>query len=138
MAAYVLAASLKNSTLSIEAGTKYFVMSSFSTILLLAGVVIIYASTGTLSFTVLQSFLIFNPLSFATIFAGFIFIFCGLYFKLGLFPFHNWIPDVYQGIPSHVVLVFSVLPKLPFFLLFAALFQQLIHFDHINIFICFC
>jgi NADH-quinone oxidoreductase subunit N len=35
----------------------------------------------------------------------------GLAFKLALFPFHGWAPDVYQGGPTPVTAFLSVVPK---------------------------
>lgn len=62
-------------------------------------------------------------------FAGLCFVFCGLYFKMGLFPFHTWIPDIYQGIPSQIVPFFSVLPQLPLFYIMTTLIQQYLYVD---------
>jgi len=47
---YVLAASKKDSSFSIEAGLKYFILGSVSSIFLLLGISIIYGSSGTTSF----------------------------------------------------------------------------------------
>ena len=40
---------------------------------------------------------------------------CGLAFKLGVAPFHMWIPDVYHGAPTAVTLVIGTAPKLAAF-----------------------
>jgi NADH-quinone oxidoreductase subunit N len=39
----------------------------------------------------------------------------GLAFKLGVVPFHMWIPDVYQGAPTAVTLMIGGAPKLAAF-----------------------
>ena len=39
----------------------------------------------------------------------------GLAFKLGVVPFHMWVPDVYQGAPTSVTLLLGGAPKLAAF-----------------------
>jgi NADH-quinone oxidoreductase subunit N len=46
---------------------------------------------------------------------GTIFIVAGIAFKLGVVPFHMWVPDVYQGAPTPVALLLSSAPKLAAF-----------------------
>ena len=46
---------------------------------------------------------------------GLVFVVCGLAFKLGVVPFHMWIPDVYHGAPTAVTLVLGTGPKLAAF-----------------------
>ena len=43
------------------------------------------------------------------------FIVAGLAFKLGVVPFHMWIPDVYQGAPTAVTLFIGSAPKIAAF-----------------------
>jgi NADH-quinone oxidoreductase subunit N len=44
-----------------------------------------------------------------------VFVVSGLAFKLGVVPFHMWIPDVYQGAPTGVTLMIAGAPKLAAF-----------------------
>jgi NADH-quinone oxidoreductase subunit N len=46
---------------------------------------------------------------------GLVFVVAGLAFKLGVVPFHMWIPDVYQGAPTAVTLLIGGAPKLAAF-----------------------
>jgi NADH-quinone oxidoreductase subunit N len=46
---------------------------------------------------------------------GLVFVVCGLAFKLGVVPFHMWVPDVYQGAPTSVTLMIGGAPKLAAF-----------------------
>jgi NADH-quinone oxidoreductase subunit N len=46
---------------------------------------------------------------------GLVFIVAGLAFKLGLVPFHMWVPDVYQGAPTAMTLMIGGAPKLAAF-----------------------
>ena len=43
---------------------------------------------------------------------GVYFISIGFLFKIGAVPFHGWIPDVYEGSPTHVMAFFATLPKI--------------------------
>src|SRR6185436_4261246 len=46
---------------------------------------------------------------------GLVFVVSGLAFKIGVVPFHMWIPDVYHGAATPVTLVISAGPKLAAF-----------------------
>jgi len=46
---------------------------------------------------------------------GLVFVVSGLAFKLGVVPFHMWVPDVYQGAPTAVTLLIGGAPKLAAF-----------------------
>jgi NADH-quinone oxidoreductase subunit N len=46
---------------------------------------------------------------------GLVFVVAGLAFKLGVVPFHMWIPDVYHGASTAVTLVLGTAPKLAAF-----------------------
>lgn len=109
---YILAAFKRNYELSTEAGLKYFVLGALSSGVFIFGASFIYGSTGitnlgdlakllTSSFLVNDSFLII----------GVIFILVSLLFKMGGFPFHMWLPDVYQGAPTSVTAFFAIVPK---------------------------
>ena len=46
---------------------------------------------------------------------GIVFLVAGLAFKLGVVPFHMWVPDVYQGAATPVTLLIGSAPKLAAF-----------------------
>jgi len=48
---------------------------------------------------------------FLSIIVGICFIVCGLFFKIYAFPFHAWVPDVYEGSPVFTGLFFATVPK---------------------------
>jgi NADH-quinone oxidoreductase subunit N len=99
---YVLIAYKRQSDYSIEAGVKYLILASVSSAFLLFGMALIYASTGTMDFNSIA--IIINTLHQFTpiMIAGFAMILVGIGFKLALFPFHMWTPDVYQGAPAPI------------------------------------
>ncbi len=109
---YALAAFSKKDPISNEAAIKYFMFGALSTALLVVGIGLVYAVTGTTnigdSITILAklSALPQNqtslggiiPISYLAI--G-LFI-AGFGFKMGLVPFHMWLPDTYEGAPTTI------------------------------------
>lgn len=109
---YALAAFSKKDPISNEAAIKYFMFGALSTSILVLGIGFVYAVTGTTnigdSITILAelSALPQNqnsvggiiPISYLAI--G-LFI-AGFGFKMGLVPFHMWLPDTYEGAPTTI------------------------------------
>src|SRR2546426_6226701 len=116
---YAMVALNRDSAASTEAAMKYFVLGALASGLLLYGMSMIYGATGTLEITevakgaarILQG----NQPSGAVLAFGLVFVVSGLAFKVGVVPFHMWIPDVYHGAPSAVTLFISTGPKLAAF-----------------------
>lgn len=48
--------------------------------------------------------------------------FIAIFFKLGLFPLHFWIPNVYEGVPTIITAIFSIIPKIGIFGVFIKLY----------------
>ena len=109
LALYVLATFNRDQLKSSEAGLKYFVLSALSSGLLLYGCSLIYGFTGSTNFNVISTQ--FNTNEYAITF-GIVFILVGLAFKISAVPFHMWAPDVYQGSPTSVTVLFAILPKI--------------------------
>ena len=110
---YVLCA-YKRDAFSSEAGLKYFVLGAFSSGILLFGISLIYGFTGSTNFDDIYS--LFLPelgfvLSNYGFLIGFFFFSIGFFFKLGVFPFHMWVPDVYEGSPTVVTAILASLSK---------------------------
>ena len=100
---YALAAFRRNRTTSVEAGLKYFLLGAFAAAFFLYGAALLYTSTGTLSIAKLSqaplaSRLAESPLALV----GMALIVASLFFKVSVFPFHIWVPDVYEGSPTPV------------------------------------
>lgn len=100
---------------SIESGMKYYIMGSFSSGLLLYGLVMLFGYFGTLdlveiSYLIKDSILLNSEIIYIVYMILFILI--GLLFKLGVAPFHWWIPEIYEGASVVVTLFFSIIPKL--------------------------
>nr|YP_009774166.1 NADH dehydrogenase subunit 2 [Caulacanthus okamurae]QIZ74783.1 NADH dehydrogenase subunit 2 [Caulacanthus okamurae] len=113
---YILASLKRTSEFSTEAGLKYFVLGAFSSAVLLFGISLVYGLTGLTNLNDFSKFftnvfLIDNHLLVGTM-LGLILIIVALLFKLGVAPFHMWVPDVYEGSPTSVTAFFSIIPKL--------------------------
>jgi len=122
---YTLAAYRTNrSYLQTEAGLKYFLFGSVASSLYLFGTSILYLYTGTVNFDSIAALVSF-PIQNQYIFhSSLVLIYISLFFKLGIAPFHFWLPLVYTYSSSIVTYLFILLPKIPLFYLlykFAAL-----------------
>lgn len=107
---YVLAGYDKNSEYCAEAGVKYFVLGAFSSGLLLFGFTLFYACFGTINFeSIERTSTLLNSLLAV---AGCLFFSSAILFKLGAFPFHMWLCDVYDGSMVNITAFFSTIPKL--------------------------
>ncbi|WP_068807078.1 NADH-quinone oxidoreductase subunit NuoN [Thauera phenolivorans] len=117
LALYAMVAFDRESVRSTEAAMKYFVLGSFASGLLLYGMSMVYGATGSLEFSgIAQS--IHNQAANETVLVfGLVFLVSGICFKLGVVPFHMWVPDVYQGAPTAVTMVIAAAPKLAAFAL---------------------
>jgi NADH-quinone oxidoreductase subunit N len=115
---YALVALNRDSALSTEAAMKYFVLGALSSGLLLYGMSMIYGATGTLNIFDVAGHagrLAANASDRTFLIFGLVFVVAGLAFKVGVVPFHMWIPDVYHGAPTAVTLVVGTAPKLAAF-----------------------
>ncbi len=102
---YVLTAFNRKSARSTEAGIKYLVLGGFSSAILLYGIALLYGASGTIYLTeILKSFDMTNPLYIA----GAALVLIGFIFKIGAFPLHQWVPDIYEGAPVSVTAFMSV------------------------------
>ena len=119
---YAMVALNRDSAASTEAAMKYFVLGALASGLLLYGMSMIYGATGTLTITEVAKAIAnsaspigngFSDRAFLVF--GLVFVVCGLAFKLGVAPFHMWIPDVYHGAPTAITLVIGTGPKLAAF-----------------------
>ena len=96
---------------SAEAGAKYILFGAAATALSLYGLSHIIASQHT---TVIAK-LMQADWSFAAnpgAVMGLSLFLCGMFYKLALFPFHFWCPDVYQGTSNETAAFVATLPKL--------------------------
>jgi len=107
---YVLAGFLRLRKKSNESALKYFLLGAFITGFILYGIALIYGITGTTNLTrIFADNKIFSNYVFIIGYALFL---IGFLFKIGVFPFHMWIPDVYDGAPTIVSGMLSTAGKI--------------------------
>lgn len=107
----------RDSTTGSEAGIKYFVLGALASGILLYGISMLYGATGALNFSAVATAIQSNQVDQTFLVFGLVFIVIGIAFKFGAIPFHMWVPDVYQGAPTSVVLFLSSAPKIAAFAL---------------------
>lgn len=114
---YALVAIDRHSVRSTEAAMKYFVLGALASGLLLYGMSMIYGATGTLEISGVAQYLNQNhgAVNSKVLIFGLVFLVSGIAFKLGVVPFHMWIPDVYHGAPTAVTMLLATAPKLAAF-----------------------
>jgi NADH-quinone oxidoreductase subunit N len=108
---YGLVAIDRDSTRGTEAAMKYFVLGALASGMLLYGMSMIYGATGTLEIGGVAQALYHGQAEKTVLLFGLVFMVAGVAFKLGLVPFHMWIPDVYHGAPTAVTMFIGSAPK---------------------------
>jgi len=112
---YAMVALNRDSVTATEAAMKYFVLGALASGLLLYGMSMIYGATGTLEISAVAERLYQGQVNKTILVFGLVFLVSGIAFKLGVVPFHMWIPDVYHGAPTAVTLFIASAPKLAAF-----------------------
>jgi NADH-quinone oxidoreductase subunit N len=109
---YAMVALQRDSAIATEAAMKYFVLGSG---LLLYGMSMLYGATGSLELGAISNAINHGVQNKSLLAFGLVFIVSGLAFKLGVVPFHMWVPDVYHGAPTAMTLLIGSVPKLAAF-----------------------
>ncbi len=117
LSSYALVALRRDNANATEAAMKYFVLGAMASGFLLYGISMMYGATGSLDLSVIFKAIASGQIKQQVLVFGLVFIVAGLAFKLGVVPFHMWIPDVYQGAPTAATLMIAGAPKLAAFAL---------------------
>ena len=110
---YFLIASAKG-YFSKEASFKYLITNAVSTGIFLFGVSYLYGLTSSLNLTEIYEIVVERESSLIYTFSSVMIIF-GLLSKLAIFPFANWVVDVFKGTETSVLAYLSTIPKLALF-----------------------
>ncbi|AGF49194.1 NADH-quinone oxidoreductase subunit N [Candidatus Kinetoplastidibacterium galati] len=121
---YAIIAIRRNILINIEASIKYFVLGSVASGVFLYGISVVYGVTNSLDFPGEISINSNEIVNIRVLILGFMLLVSGLIFKLGIVPFHMWLPDVYQGSPTAVTLFLGTVPKIAVFAVIARLFMN--------------
>jgi NADH-quinone oxidoreductase subunit N len=105
---YVLVSFTRRNPTTLEAGTKYLVLSALSTAFLVYGIAWIFGATGQTNLYRLTAALANAGSNSGAALLGMVFVLVALGFKIAAVPFQIWVPDVYQGAPTPVTAYLSV------------------------------
>jgi len=112
LALYALTGLLRYDTRSNEASIKYFVMGAFASGFVLYGMALLYGATGSVMIPEIGARIAAGQAEpHALVTSGILLLAIGLAFKVGAVPFHQWVPDVYEGAPTSVTAFMSVAVK---------------------------
>ncbi|MGH8128387.1 MAG: NADH-quinone oxidoreductase subunit NuoN [Gammaproteobacteria bacterium] len=121
---YTLVALARDDGTASEAAMKFFVLGAISAGTLLFGMSLLYGVTGTLNIGVLAAHIASGSTVGFGLWVGLGFVIVAMAFELGAVPFHMWLPDVYEGAPSSMVIFIGSVPKLAAFAFFIRLLVQ--------------
>jgi NADH-ubiquinone oxidoreductase chain 2 len=125
---YVLATIYRDSQSATDAGLKYFLLGGLSSGFILLGSSLIYADLGVTNlesisllinlddnvnkkfFELSGSFFLLESLKYVEI--GMLIMIIGFLFKIASAPFHNWAPDVYDGVPTKITTWLAIMGKI--------------------------
>ena len=104
VSSYLLVSFYSDEAGSLEAGFKYLVQSAGGSVLVLLGVALVLANTGTLNLADIRTAATTgDPMLFA---AGALFL-VGFGVKVALVPVHTWLPDAHSQAPSGISAMLS-------------------------------
>lgn len=107
---YILVPLRRGDGIDVEAGIKYLFIGAVSSGFMLFGLSYIFGATGTTYLADLAprlSQLTQSPIGLI----GLLLAMAGFFFKLSVFPFHFWAPDVYQGAANQVTTFIATASK---------------------------
>src|SRR2546421_6338326 len=105
---YVLVSFTRRNRSTLEAGTKYLVLSALSTGFLVYGIAWIFGATGQTNLQQIADALANPTTDRNAALLGMVLVLVALGFKIAAVPFQIWVPDVYQGAPTPVTAYLSV------------------------------
>jgi NADH-quinone oxidoreductase subunit N len=113
LSSYILAGYAKGTRHAAEASLKYLLYGAVASSILLFGLSYLYGATGTMAFPGMIVGALSSSAQGLTLISalGLLMVLAGLFFKIAIFPFHVWTPDVYQGAPTPIAGYLSVASK---------------------------
>lgn len=122
---YILVAMSREHTLSKEAAFKYFVLGSFASAVFLYGIALLYGTVGSTQIPIVTAKVAELLANHNQLFyIGLAMVIIGFAFKVSIFPFHAWTPDVYQGASTPITAFMATAVKAATFIAILRLFQH--------------
>ena len=109
-ALYILVALRRGKDMGIEAGIKYFLIGIFASAVMLFGLALLYGTTQATYVNEMAKVLP-GVIDKPAVVIGLLLTLGGFFFKLAVFPFHFWAPDVYQGAANQVTAYIATASK---------------------------
>lgn len=132
LAVYVMVAMRRSSAFSAEAGLKYFILGGLASALFLYGASLIFGASGSFQLTQIEEYLQANSVPSFIFFMGLGLVLVGMLFKVGAFPFHGWVPDVYQGASTNVTAFMGASVKFTAFMALANVTRHLVFVEGVQ------
>ena len=111
IAVYILTGFLRRDRRSNEAALKYLLLGAFSTGILAYGMSLLYGISNSTNLKDIAFAVSQRPAEDPVLLIAVITMATGLLFKIGAVPFHQWLPDAYEGAPTSITAFMSVGPK---------------------------
>jgi len=106
---------LHNRSNSYEAAVKYFTMGALAAGFFAMGSAVVYALTGSIELYQVAQILsvrLHETEIMMAVFGSSVLLMVAMAFKLSLFPFHTWAPDVYEGASAPLAGYMAIVPKI--------------------------
>lgn len=133
IASYLLVAYKSERAFSTEAGLKYVLFGAASSAVMLYGISLLYAFTGSLNFYTGNGVNLLTQVNAFSVSFAIVLVLTGIGFKLSFVPVHFWVPDVYEGAATPVTAYLSTMPKIAAFALLLNFIAPLVYLDVLNL-----
>jgi NADH-quinone oxidoreductase subunit N len=107
---YALAAWGRRNKKGVEGALKLYLVGAVSSACILYGVSFLFGLSGTTELAGIAAY-VSNHATSPIVVVGASVAVAGMGFKIGVFPFHMWVPDTYEGSATPFVAFLSVAPK---------------------------
>jgi NADH-quinone oxidoreductase subunit N len=132
LAVYVMVTMRRSSSYSAEAGLKYFILGGLASALFLYGSSLVFGATGSFELVKIEQYLKMVGMPSFIFFFGLGLILVGMLFKVGAFPFHGWVPDVYQGASTNVTAFMGAAVKFTAFMALANVCRHMVFVEGVQ------
>lgn len=128
LSSFALVAFLKHNRGSVEAGLKYFLIGALSSAILVYGISLVYAVTGSLQLDAVAAG-VGETENVGILGVGVLMIVGGVAYKTASVPFHFWAPEAYEGAPAPVSAFLSSASKAAGFVVAFRIFVEAFPLD---------